>query len=95
MIVPMQCRILLQPIIQIGREIRRNPKPALPNGNVLLDELLDARIHWIQLWERVAKLRELPDWVVALGMWLVTSMSAAFGFVAWTSRGRWWIGHAA
>ena len=36
-------------------------KPALPNGNVLLDELLDARIHWIQLWERVAKLRELPD----------------------------------
>jgi len=36
-------------------------KPELPNGNVLLDELLGARIHWIQLSERVAKLRELPD----------------------------------
>jgi L-cysteate sulfo-lyase len=36
-------------------------KPELPNGNVLLDELLGARIHWIQLSERVTKLRELPD----------------------------------
>jgi D-cysteine desulfhydrase family pyridoxal phosphate-dependent enzyme len=36
-------------------------KPELPNGNVLLDELLGARIHWIQPSERVAKLRELPD----------------------------------
>jgi L-cysteate sulfo-lyase len=36
-------------------------KPELPNGNVLLDELLGARIHWIQLSERVAKLCELPD----------------------------------
>jgi D-cysteine desulfhydrase len=36
-------------------------RPDLPNGNVLLDELLGARIHWIQLSERVAKLRELPD----------------------------------
>jgi L-cysteate sulfo-lyase len=36
-------------------------KPDLPNGNVLLDELLGARIHWIQLSERTAKLRELPD----------------------------------
>src|SRR5881398_3072495 len=30
-------------------------KPELPNGNVLLDELLGARIHWIQLSEREAK----------------------------------------
>jgi L-cysteate sulfo-lyase len=37
------------------------PKPELPNGNVLLDELLGARIHWTQPSERVAKLRELPD----------------------------------
>jgi L-cysteate sulfo-lyase len=37
------------------------PKPELPNGNVLLDELLGARIHWIQPSERVAKLREFPD----------------------------------
>jgi D-cysteine desulfhydrase len=36
-------------------------KPELPNGNVLLDELLGARIHWIQPSERVAKVRELPD----------------------------------
>ena len=36
-------------------------KPELPNGNLLLDELLGARIHWIQPSERVAKLRELPD----------------------------------
>ena len=37
------------------------PKPELPNGNVLLDELLGARIHWIQPSERAAKLREFPD----------------------------------
>jgi D-cysteine desulfhydrase len=36
-------------------------KPELPNGNVLLDELLGARIHWIHLSERPAKLHELPD----------------------------------
>src|SRR5437660_1258331 len=36
-------------------------KPELPNGNLLLDELLGARIRWIELSERVAKLRELPD----------------------------------
>ena len=36
-------------------------KPDLPNGNVLLDELLGAGIHWIQPSERTAKLRELPD----------------------------------
>jgi D-cysteine desulfhydrase len=36
-------------------------KPELPNGNLLLDELLGARIHWIQPSERAAKLRELPD----------------------------------
>jgi D-cysteine desulfhydrase len=37
------------------------PQSELPNGNVLLDELLGARIHWIQRSERAAKLRELPD----------------------------------
>ena len=36
-------------------------KPELPNGNLLLDELLGARIHWIQTSERVTKLRELSD----------------------------------
>jgi D-cysteine desulfhydrase family pyridoxal phosphate-dependent enzyme len=36
-------------------------KPELPNGNLLLDELLGARIHWVQRFEREAKLRELSD----------------------------------
>ena len=36
-------------------------KPEVPNGNLLLDELLGAHIHWIQPAERAAKLRELPD----------------------------------
>jgi D-cysteine desulfhydrase family pyridoxal phosphate-dependent enzyme len=38
-------------------------KPELPNGNVLLDELLGADIHWIEPSERVAKLRELADYL--------------------------------
>jgi D-cysteine desulfhydrase len=46
----------------LGCELLLNgPKPELPNGNVLLDELLGARIHWTQRSERLAKLRELPD----------------------------------
>src|SRR5439155_5096254 len=36
-------------------------KSEFPNGNLLLDELLGARIHWIQPSERVAQLRELQD----------------------------------
>ena len=36
-------------------------KPEWPNGNLLLDELLGAHIHWTQPSERAAKLRELPD----------------------------------
>ena len=36
-------------------------KPEVPNGNVLLDELLGARIHWIQPSERALKLHEIPD----------------------------------
>jgi D-cysteine desulfhydrase family pyridoxal phosphate-dependent enzyme len=46
----------------LGCELLLNgTKPELPNGNLLLDELLGARIHWIQPSERAAKLRELPD----------------------------------
>jgi D-cysteine desulfhydrase len=46
----------------LGCELLLNgTKPDLPNGNLLLDELLGARIHWIQPSERVAKLRELPN----------------------------------
>jgi 1-aminocyclopropane-1-carboxylate deaminase/D-cysteine desulfhydrase-like pyridoxal-dependent ACC family enzyme len=36
-------------------------KPELPNGNLLLDELLGARIHWVQRSEREAKLSEILD----------------------------------
>jgi D-cysteine desulfhydrase family pyridoxal phosphate-dependent enzyme len=36
-------------------------KPELPNGNLLLDELLGARIHWVQRSEREAKLSQIPD----------------------------------
>ena len=35
-------------------------KPELPNGNLLLDELLGARIHWVQRSERETKLSEMP-----------------------------------
>jgi L-cysteate sulfo-lyase len=36
-------------------------KPELPNGNLLLDELLGARVHWVRRSEREAKLSEIPD----------------------------------
>jgi D-cysteine desulfhydrase family pyridoxal phosphate-dependent enzyme len=36
-------------------------KPEVPNGNLLLDELLGARTHWVQRSEREAKLSEIPD----------------------------------
>ena len=36
-------------------------KPELPNGNLLLDELLGARIHWVQRSEREAKLSQISD----------------------------------
>jgi D-cysteine desulfhydrase len=36
-------------------------KPELPNGNLLLDELLGARIHWVQRSEREAKFSEVAD----------------------------------
>jgi D-cysteine desulfhydrase family pyridoxal phosphate-dependent enzyme len=36
-------------------------KPELANGNLLLDELLGANMHWIQRAERTAKLSELSD----------------------------------
>jgi D-cysteine desulfhydrase family pyridoxal phosphate-dependent enzyme len=42
-------------------------KPELPNGNLLLDELLGARIHWVQRFEREAKLGELSDQLLEQG----------------------------
>jgi D-cysteine desulfhydrase len=41
--------------------------PDLPNGNLLLDELLGARLHWIERAQRPAKLRELPEQLRAQG----------------------------
>ena len=41
--------------------------PDLPNGNLLLNELLGANCHWIERSERPAKLRELPDQLRAQG----------------------------
>src|SRR5438067_10006863 len=35
-------------------------KPELPNGNLLLDELLGAHILWVQRSEREAKLSQIP-----------------------------------
>jgi len=46
----LQCELLLN-----------GTKPELPNGNLLLDELLGARIHWVQRSEREAKLSQIPD----------------------------------
>jgi D-cysteine desulfhydrase len=46
----------------LGCELLLNgTRPELPNGNLLLDELLGARIHWVQRSEREAKLSEIAD----------------------------------
>jgi len=42
-------------------------KPDLPNGNVLLDELLGAKCHWIERSQFPIKLRELPEQLRAQG----------------------------
>jgi 1-aminocyclopropane-1-carboxylate deaminase/D-cysteine desulfhydrase-like pyridoxal-dependent ACC family enzyme len=42
-------------------------KPELPNGNLLLNQLLGATEHWIERPERPAKLRELPEQLRAQG----------------------------
>src|SRR5881628_651808 len=42
-------------------------KPEWPNGNLLLDELLGARMHWIERPQRAAKLRELSEQLRAQG----------------------------
>src|SRR6266478_4902170 len=41
--------------------ILNGKKPDLPNGNLLLNRLFDAREHWIERPQRAAKLRELPE----------------------------------
>lgn len=41
--------------------------PQVPNGNLLLNEILGAKAHWIQRPQRAAKLRELPEQLRAAG----------------------------
>src|SRR5712691_1128335 len=47
--------------------ILNGKKPDLPNGNLLLNRLFDAREHWIDRPQRAAKLRELPEQLRARG----------------------------
>src|SRR5262245_42962253 len=42
-------------------------KPDLPNGNLLLNELLGAKEHWIERPQRPAKLKEIPEQLRAQG----------------------------
>ena len=42
-------------------------KPEFPNGNLLLDELLGAKCHWIELPERPVRLSKLPEQLRAEG----------------------------
>ena len=42
-------------------------KPELPNGNLLLNQLLGATEHWIERPQRAAKLSELPEQLRAQG----------------------------
>lgn len=47
--------------------ILNGKKPEIPNGNLLLNELLGAGEHWIKRPQRAAKLRELPEQLRAQG----------------------------
>ncbi|MSU57337.1 MAG: D-cysteine desulfhydrase family protein [Pedosphaera sp.] len=47
--------------------ILNGKKPELPNGNLLLDELLGAKCHWIERPQRAAKLKEIPEQLRAQG----------------------------
>src|SRR6478609_8930680 len=49
------CRQTAAAAVQAGLKcelVLNGTKPELPNGNLLLDELLGARIHWVQRSER-------------------------------------------
>ena len=47
--------------------ILNGTKPELANGNLLLDQLLGAQLHWIDRAQRAAKLLELPELLRAQG----------------------------
>jgi D-cysteine desulfhydrase family pyridoxal phosphate-dependent enzyme len=47
--------------------ILNGKKPDLPNGNLLLNELLGAHAHWIERAQRAATLKQLPEQLRAQG----------------------------
>jgi D-cysteine desulfhydrase len=47
--------------------ILNGAKPELPNGNLLLNQLFGARLHWIDRSQRADKMRELSDQLRAQG----------------------------
>ncbi len=47
--------------------ILNGKRPEVPNGNLLLDELLGAKLHWIERSQRAAKLKALDDELRAAG----------------------------
>lgn len=47
--------------------ILNGKKPDMPNGNLLLNELLGARAHWIERPQRAAKLKSLDEELQAAG----------------------------
>jgi len=52
----------------LGCELILNgQRPDLPNGNLLLNELLGARVHWIERAQRAAKLQSLTQELIACG----------------------------
>jgi D-cysteine desulfhydrase len=54
--------------VGLNCELLLNGKKAdLPNGNLLLDELLGARVHWIERAQRLVKLHEHPEQLRAQG----------------------------
>lgn len=47
--------------------ILNGKRPEMPNGNLLLNDLLGAKEHWIERAQRPEKLREIPDQLRARG----------------------------
>src|SRR6266446_848972 len=64
------CRQTAAAVVKAGLKcelILNGKKPELPNGNLLLDELLGAKCHWIERSQFPVKLSELPEQLRAQG----------------------------
>jgi D-cysteine desulfhydrase len=64
------CRLTAAAAAKAGLKcelILNGRKPEVPNGNLLLDQLLGATEHWIERSQRPAKLRDLPEQLRAQG----------------------------